>query len=719
MRLGIAPIDPSVDPSPLRVISPGSTGVAHRAASGAAFPAIEWILEETMTSDAKVLSDRQAQRLAELAGIDPQTIVGSSLIEIRDRLPIEIDPEILFGRRICGRVVKRDPVTGDLLPVPYATVHVEDTDCSFYAYYPPDWWWGWFFPFNCRREEIATVKTDRCGNFCVWVPRFEIDWILRWRSQIHCWPWIFARPSIWDLIQIIDQQPPFKWPIPIPDPPPIDFLKDGGLALHRAEELIGRPAVDRLLALNDLGGDLRKPGELTNLLHSPAFSESRPAPPPITEKLRELLDRGDKRELAAQLDLRPELFEQFEFKDWLGPFLRCWEIIVPEWTSYLDVPDITFRVTQDVDGDGVEDLIYSESYFNVRWDAGYIPPVTLEANALAQTGICGRPPETEPCAEIPEIQFIGTMPIRDPAVGDPYHAGGYAKRVNRPWPPAPPRPLAETPYAGGFGLFGCIQIEGAEYYRLHCSYNGGAKTIFTQPPWYVYRVKESVTYSKLIQPDPNGWYEILNDPTEKWEDDDMFIYWQSNLPGEYVIDVELADGAHTPLGIVSAPVTVRIDNTGSTPAFRQLWWNTTGSPTPLDWTELSLTCPVVHRPAGSDIYFKVRFEASALHLRSFQLSGGGCGGGTLNFVSTTIFPNVGAPTSVLYRHVHPTDNSKSGEAVFRMPGANLDGAYSFALQTVSRAFNPSDPTGRTTDFYYDPAVLVNWSQLPIAVVTGP
>jgi hypothetical protein len=38
-------------------------------------------------------------------------------------------------------------------------------------------------------------------------------------------------------------------------------------------------------------------------------------------------------------------------------------VLVPEWVPLVDVPDITFRVTQDVDGDGDEETIYSEGYY--------------------------------------------------------------------------------------------------------------------------------------------------------------------------------------------------------------------------------------------------------------------------------------------------------------------------------------------------------------------
>ena len=38
----------------------------------------------------------------------------------------------------------------------------------------------------------------------------------------------------------------------------------------------------------------------------------------------------------------------------IGPFRRCYDHYIPEWHSIIDVPDITFRVTQDVNGDGTQ-----------------------------------------------------------------------------------------------------------------------------------------------------------------------------------------------------------------------------------------------------------------------------------------------------------------------------------------------------------------------------
>jgi hypothetical protein len=60
--------------------------------------------------------------------------------------------------RSCGATRR----AAHLEPVPNATVHVEDTDCSFVFYSPPGWpMWTWLFPFNCNREEIASATNRR------------------------------------------------------------------------------------------------------------------------------------------------------------------------------------------------------------------------------------------------------------------------------------------------------------------------------------------------------------------------------------------------------------------------------------------------------------------------------------------------------------------------------------------------------------------------------
>ena len=92
-----------------------------------------------------------------------------------------------------------------------------------------------------RPEEIGSVVTDECGRFCVWIPRWEIDWILRFRHIHICLPDIFLRPRLRDLLDDLRQQVPVvRPPRPEPDPHPW-LLRDGGqVASGSGEAGLGR-----------------------------------------------------------------------------------------------------------------------------------------------------------------------------------------------------------------------------------------------------------------------------------------------------------------------------------------------------------------------------------------------------------------------------------------------------------------------------------------------
>ena len=79
---------------------------------------------------------------------------------------------------------------------------------------------------------------------------------------------------------------------------------------------------------------------------------------------------------------------------------------MPAFVPILDVPDITFRVGQDVDGNGDEETIYSEGFFDVRWNAGAIPDVTLEVSPIARAALACDIPEV-PCADVPALVSVG------------------------------------------------------------------------------------------------------------------------------------------------------------------------------------------------------------------------------------------------------------------------------------------------------------------------
>ena len=672
---------------------------------------------QRMDPDQRPLTELQAQRLGAMANVEAKLLVGLTVAQISDKFRWQIDPQLLFFRKICGRVVKTDPVTGVEYPVPFATVHVEDTDCHFLGYFPGGWQWGWFFPLWCHREVIATVTTDACGRFCVWVPRWEIDWILRWRRERICFPDLFVRPSIRDLLkELIHDHPIVRQPpIPEPDPPPF-LLRDGGMSLRRAKELIGVDKAERLAAFEGAAAMGDRVVLREQMLDQPL--PSRQMPPPLPKQIRDLSEKKDNEGLSSHLNVESRLFEGFNPSRYIGPFWRCFDVVVPEWTPILDVPDITFRVTQDVDGDGDEEAIYSENFFEVRWNAGPIPNVTLEASPIGVTGqVCDVP--DVPCQDTPAILFAGLMPLVNPSTGDPYHdaATGYARRPNRPHPSGAiadplPNPLASAPYAGTVHLYGCNEMSGGAFYRLRYRYEGGPWVPFTGLTWPLYRVVSGSLQTHWPTSDANGWYPILPD-SANWFPENLLLAWPTHhfTHGRYTVEMQIGNASKSVIDSSTA-INFEVDNSAPLAQITEVRWRVEGG----SWRgPLELVCPTVTRPqiSGSpaNIEFRVTYQVSASHLRSLSLSGGGCGGGNPILIS--------ALGTAQHWHTFSGDNAVSNTATFALPGTMAQGAYSFSLFAASRAFNPAGgDNGHLLDWNYDPTVRYVHPSLPIAVVNG-
>lgn len=679
--------------------------------------------------DTRPITKMQAERLAKVADLKVDEIADLSVADLSKRFRW-LD-EFFRYRRVCGRVVRRDPATGALQGVPYATVHVEDTDCSVISYVPGGWNWIWYFPFRCRREEIATVTTDACGRFCVYIPRWEIDWILRWRMERKC-PDIFLKPSIRDILEglkpVPDPWPPVRpdWPPeikvpPRPGPDPGPILLEGGPALRRAEELVGR-TVARRLASSELDVDAGDPKRRLEILESPRFAQSLmpPLPPEFEEhdKARELI--------ARKLELEPGDLKEIDFLRPIGPFWPCRDVFFPEWSPIIDIPDVTFRVTQDVDGDGTEETIYSEGFFDVRWDATTIPDVTLEASAIAIASVaCGTP--GVPCVDVAAINRVGLMPLETtpppalPAL--PYHdrVTGYAKRPNRPHPSGlqvepGTRDPANTPFLDTLQLYGCNHQGNAAFYRLRFALDSAPPVPFTGLSWPVYRFAGGFQ-TMIVSPDANGWYPVLND-ADGWEPDHLLLNWPSGQAGLYMIDMQLGDASKNVIDTTAPAIGIRVDN--SSP-FAQLAVSYRRAGV-ANWTPLGSLCPVVERPTGSALEFQVQATVSAPHLRSIQLTGGGCGAQVP--IMTTPIPPLweavpGGSGAVGLRHFYtgPTDTGVSLTTEFSLVAAAPQGAYSFGLVAYSRAFNPAGgDAGFGADWNYDPAVRYSPPSFTFAIV---
>jgi hypothetical protein len=697
----------------------------------------------TVAPDQVKVTALQAERLAALSEVDVREIHGLTVTELSEKLRWQVDPNLFFFRRICGKVVKEDPATGIEVPVAYATVHVEDTDCSLLGYFPVVSPWAWYFPLRCRREVIATVKTDKCGNFCVYVPRWDIDWILRWRLERLCFPVIFERPSLSDLLKnVIGSEA---------DPMALPQLNRGRL-LSTVEQQLGKGTARKLgTALSRLSFGANN-AEATSLLQGNAFG--RPLPPPLPEEFR-ALDHGTDAEgkagasrlttagvrstLASRLHLDDGLLESLDLRRFVGPFRRCVDFVVPEWTPILDVPDITFRVTQDVNGDGTEETIYSESYFQVRWNAGDIPNVKLVASPIAiSIPQCGEIIDI-PCGNLPEIVLAGFMPVRgDPTMYDP--AAGYAVRPNRPHPSGDPNdPLpktaAQSPFHGTLPIYGCVNVGTlATHYRILDSYS--ADEINFTPPlpilqqaWWVTRLDTSgmTTEYAHVVPDSNGWYPIVipkgSNPND-WEPTQLLIDWDTTTAGngKHILKIELGAGG-VPLAPQPATDTVafHVDNAAPATTFT-VEYHKYGSTDP--FRPLVYPCPVVRRgTVPQSLEFRVTFTVAASHLRDVALGGLGCGSGALTYTSgapADWFPNAPSnPTQIAHWHETVNDNTATVVTYFQLDATALQGTYSFGAWAASRAFNPAGADSgnlQTPAYEYNPADIYTTPSFDFSVI---
>lgn len=686
-----------------------------------------------LTPEQVLLSKRRATKLGDLTGLESGTLTGQSLSSLNRELQWKIDPNLLLLRKVCGQVVKKDPVTGVEHPVPFATVHIEDTDCSFMAFFPAGSPWHWLFPFHCHREEIGVTQTDACGRFCAWIPRFEIDWILQWRLKRRCYPLIFRKPTLADLLERLGDIVEGPWP-PIPDPNPDPWKIREGVLQH-LEKVVGTEPTRVLRSMRQeaaLGQDLTA---AQRALAQPAFAA--PMPPPLPQGLPQTAKGRNIRLVASEFGLSgtyAEALSGISANRYVGPFLRCqWELD-REWTPILDVPDITFRVTQDIDGNGTEETIYSEGYCDVRWDETTIPPVKLEASPIA---IASPLPADSPlCGNIgssgttPAIVLAGLYPLQNVAGADPYFdpAAGFAVRPNRPHADgkpssAPSVPLADhpasAPFAGTIQLYGNNQgVPEASFYRLVYQFqppgtglpSGSSFTPFQGMTWPLWRWVGTPGHleSKTVAPDSEGWYAILPD-SDNWLPSHLLLNWPPAETGTYRIKMQFAKAGPGSTKILLATETAAfnlcVDNSAPSSLIHSIRWRPKGS---ASWSDpLPRSCGIIYRNPGTAIELKVEYTASALHLRDMLLYGVACDGTWLQEHTAPSWSEPGtAATSASgvsldpYRHWHTasTDNTISRAAILDIPGtsasgATNQGAYYLYLRANSRAFNPAGGDG--------------------------
>jgi hypothetical protein len=679
----------------------------------------EEAMRSEMSPDKLPVTKKRATYLANLIGVDAKEFKDKSVAQANDLLKWKVDPELLLFRRVCGKVVKRDPVTGALCLVPGATVHVEDTDCRLLGYFPIEGPYFWLLPISCDREVIATVTTDACGEFCVYLPYWDIDRILRIRRSRICFGDIF-KPRLKDIFELLPDPPIIRWPWPLPDPPPIDLICPEVIEHVRAH--FDADTADILKAMVEFP-ELGAPAEAyTNLLDAPLPS----SPPPLPSKLIGNPEINFEA-IAAEVGLDEKAVRKLDFSRFIGPFLRCRDIWVAEWVTFFDIPDITFRVTQDVDADGIEEEIYSEGFFDVRWNAGPFFTVTLEADASAICVPICEPVDPIPCEDVPVINTAGYMPLLNTHHND---ATGYGRRVNRPVPAPgdyPPPPStgsgpanAVSPYGGTLNLHGCHRIGDATHYRFTKVLNGvGSPTPITGVSWWTPRSAASPGPPIHVVPDPDGWYPILD--AAIIEHPSWLLYWNTRnfANGTYELRLEVGKlvGGTMTASATSDPRKFTTDNKRPEASFLAIRWryaNVIGPWTTANSTLLPAICPVIHRDPAQALRIQVEWRATADHLRNAGITFSGCGGVSPVLVE----PTPAAPDIEAYRHWHTGqfDNTVLQINEFEIPAGAEPGCYTLYLNAISRAFNPSGfDSGPAYDWLINQSWLWRWTSRAISI----
>ena len=408
--------------------------------------------------------------------------------------------------------------------------------------------------------------------------------------------------------------------------------------------------------------------------------------------------------LAHRVGIDPADLKGFDLRRYVGPFKRCFDVFVPEWTPIIDVPDITFRVLQDTNADGIEEQIYGEGYFQVRWNAGAIGPLTLHAGPHALAGLPCGPRVDIPCGNKPAIVMADLMPVGDASMFD---AGtGYAVRTNRPHPSGAfaetlPIPAGQAPLAGAFSLYGCNDTaRGATHYRLMYRYSADNGLNFTAPvpflglSWTLHR---PVGLPHTVTPDGQGWYPISFPDIAEFFPKQLLLRWPTYTmaDGLYAVVVEVGTGGTTI--DTSAEIKFAIDNSSPTGLFTVESSMSPGGP----WVPISTICPVIRRGVTpQNVFFRVTLEAASKHLRSAYMDGWGCGGGTFEILGGVSGglqipapPPFPGGTRVEHWHTSVADNDQTLQTVYKLPSTALEGTYSFGGRVAGRQFSPSGYDG--------------------------
>ncbi|MFN8580490.1 MAG: hypothetical protein U0163_05855 [Gemmatimonadaceae bacterium] len=592
------------------------------------------------------LATFQAARLSRLTGVSTRRLIGESLGSLVRTLPPSVDRDLLDALPLSGRVVVQDRETGRDVPVPFATVQVEDTDCQLLGYFPQGWPWSWYFPLCCRREVIAQVVTDADGCFTVRVPRFDIDWILRWRWNQLRHSDLFTRVSI----PATSERHPFA-----------HALRVGAAMEHaRRASLEPRHATPR-----SSESRRRARAEL------PA-----PLPTPLLSRYASGGQHAVLECLAAHLDVSPRRLDGFNLDAVIGPFERHHALSRHPWLLLTDVPDITFRVTAAI-GD-TQHAVYSDANFDVRWSANALPSVTLVAAVEEAPSLAFTAPHV-PRAPEPRPRMVGLAPLLLPGGSTPPSidsATGYAHQSRHESANANGAPIgmdAAAPFAGTLQLYGDVRIPGAEFYRvLRSTDQGRTFEPFVGLSWPIFRATSGALTTEWTTTDVDGWYRIPA-VAEHWFPNTLLLEWPQVADGTHLVCVECADRSrHT---LARSPVrTVVMQGLAPHISYGRLCWKFASEPDSaleIPSRNLLVPCPSIRRRGRHEaIQIVVEVEVSPRYFRYASLGASGCGEG--DFVLAEDDDN---RTSHWYADA--TDHTVTLRGRFQLDAGAAEGAYSF------------------------------------------
>ena len=656
----------------------------------------------------RMLTPMQVSRLSALSGVDTQRLGGKTVAQISKELAWEIDPELLLFRKVCGKVVKSDPGTGMQHPVPNATVNVYDTEDEIWGYFPLKWPYGWLFPTEIREEKIATVQTDACGNFCVWICAFDIDWIVQWRRERICLWDFLVRPTVANLLAQLAEN---EARLPFPPAPPGDPLL--AVASTRADvgTLIGAGA-QQVLERRAPRGFGASTAMTDRILRSPAFG-NRVLPPPLPQRethgpAGNGAARATNGSAAARLDqlpIPPEKRARLDLNNYVGPFLRCFDVEVPEWYEFVETPDIEFEVTQNLAG---ADVVIYDGYFDVPWGSSPIPEVILEASPIAVASPVIECAPGMPCTATPAVEMLGLVRAT-PAYID--SSSGLSVRTEPPklggTSAGTPTYPASSPFCGELQVYGCPHIATAAYYRIQGEFAAGsgvpAPATFTPigPMVSHWPVFPPGAPTQTVTCDTAGWYAVQPDDVLPSH---LLLDWYPSGNGVYRFTIEVGDSSKNVIA-TSATFVFAYNDSAPAASFSQLGY-TIDDPgaSPLN---LGLQCAQIARVPGHDVYVHISALASSPHLRSASLSAYGCGTGG----NPTL--EAGTPD---WWYQSASDTTASPSAVFKIDAAMPAGCYTFDFVAASRAFSPAGADGyyqldwwndETTWRYSEPQISVS------------